>query len=191
VTDVPAPLTPAEQRPALERPRRGSATDELALTALYEEHRGEVLGFLIRMTRDREAAEDLLQETFVRLITETRADRMPDNVRAWLFRVAANAAISRSRRRATLKRLVPRLLDRREPERPEGEYLRFERETELHAALAGLEPDTRAALLMGAQGFSGAEIAASIGRSESATRTLMCRARVALRLTFEAAEGPR
>ena len=191
VTEMPAPLTPAEQRPALERPRRGDPVGELALTALYEEHRGELLGFLVRMTRDRETAEDLLQETFIKLVTETRAGRLPDNPRAWLYQVGANAAISRSRRGALWTRILPRLLDRDEPDRPEGEALRSERDSELLTALATLKPDTRAALLMGAQGFSGSEIARAIGRSEAATRTLMCRARVALRLTLEAAEGPR
>jgi RNA polymerase sigma-70 factor (ECF subfamily) len=188
---MPAPVTPADQRPALERPRRGGQADELALTALYEEHRSEILGFLVRMTRDRETAEDLLQDTFIRLVSEARAGRMPDNVRAWLYRVAANGAISRSRRRASLTRLLPRLLERVEPERPEGQALRSERETELHAALAGIEPDGRAALLLAAQGFDGHEIAVSIGRSEGATRTLMCRSRLKLRLLLEAAEDPR
>ena len=191
VTEMPPPATSADQRPALERPRRSAPADELTLTALYEEHRSEVLAFLVRMTRDRETAEDVLQDTFIRLVTESRAGRMPDNVRAWLYRVATNAVISRSRRRLTLNRLLPRLLERGESERPEGGYLRSERESELHTALASVEPDARAALLLAAQGFSGAEIATSIGRSEAATRTLMCRSRVQLRLLLEAAEDPR
>ena len=191
VTEMPSPVTSADERPALERPRRSAPADEAALTATYEEHRSDVLAFLVRMTRDREAAEDVLQDTFIRLVTESQAGRMPDNVRAWLYRVAANGAISRTRRRLTLNRLLPRLLERPEPERPEGEYLRSERESELHTALASIEPHARAALLLAAQGFAGYEIAASIGRSEAATRTLMCRSRVQLRLLLEAAEDPR
>ncbi len=186
---MPAPLTPADHRPALERPRKGGRADDLTLAALYEEHRSEVLGFLVRMTRDPEAAEDILQETFISLIDEAHAGRMPDRVRPWLYRTSSNEAISRSRRRARLTRLLPRLLDRREPARPEGETLRIERDSELHAALATLEPDGRVALLLAAQGFAGSEIAASIGRTEGATRTLMSRSRVRLRLLLETAEG--
>jgi RNA polymerase sigma-70 factor, ECF subfamily len=189
VTDLPDPMTSAEPRPALERPRKSAGADELMLTALYEQHRGELLGFLVRMTHHREAAEDILQETFIQLVTESRAGRMPGAVRPWLYRVAVNAAISRSRRRASLTRLLPRLLDRGEPTRPEGEALRTEREAELHLALATLEPDGRAALLLSAQGFAGREIAASIGRTEAATRTLMCRSRIQLRLLLDNAEG--
>jgi RNA polymerase sigma-70 factor, ECF subfamily len=188
VTDLPKPTAPDEAQPALERLRGGMRSDEVELTALYEAHRAELLGFLIRMTRDREAAEDLLQESFIRLIREARAGRMPDEVRPWLYRVATNAAISRSRHGAVWTRLVPRLLDRREPASPDREFLRTERDAELHAALAGLPADARAALLLAAQGFDGQEIAASIGRTGAATRTLMCRARAQLRLVLEAAE---
>jgi RNA polymerase sigma-70 factor (ECF subfamily) len=141
------------------------------------------------MTHDRDAAEDILQEAFIKLITETRAGRPPEQMRAWLYRVAANGAISRGRRGSVWNRLVPRLLDRREPASPEGEALRIERDSELHSALAALPPDARAALLLAAQGFTGQEIAASIGRSEGATRTLLCRSRVQLRLVLEAKEG--
>jgi RNA polymerase sigma-70 factor (ECF subfamily) len=159
------------------------------LTTLYEDHRAELFGFLLRMTRDREAAEDLLQETFISLIREARAGRLPDAVRPWLYRVAATAAISRSRHGAVWNRLLPRLVDRREPVPPESELLRVERDTELYTALAVLPPDARAALLLAAQGFNGHEIAASIGRTEGATRTLLCRSRVRLRLALDPAEG--
>ena len=189
VTDMPEPIAPDEAQPALERLRSEARSDEVELTALYEAHRAELLGFLVRMTRDREAAEELLQDTFIRLIREARAGRMPDEVRPWLYRVAANAAISRGRHGAVWGRLVPRLLDRREPAGPETEFLRTEGDAQLHAALAGLPADARAALLLAAQGFDGQEIAASIGRTEGATRTLMCRSRAQLRLVLEAAEG--
>jgi RNA polymerase sigma-70 factor (ECF subfamily) len=189
VTDLRESPAPDDAQPALERLGGAVRSDELALASLYEAHRAELFAFLLRMTRDRDAAEDLLQEAFIRLIREARAGRMPDAVRPWLYRVAANAAISRHRHGAVWTRLLSRLVDRGEPERPESELLRAERNTELYTALAGLRPDGRAALLLAAQGFDGREIAASIGRTESATRTLLCRSRVQLRLVLEAAEG--
>jgi len=187
--DAPEVTASEGTRPALERPRTDRHAGEATLTAIYEERRTEVFAFLIGMTHDREAAEDLLQDTFIRLIREARAGRMPDEVRPWLYRVAANAAISRGRRSAVWHRLLPRVVDRSEPVRPDGEALRVERESDLHAALAELAPDGRAALLLAAQGFGGREIAASIGRTEGATRTLMSRSRVRLRRRFEAAGG--
>lgn len=189
MNDLPESIVPDEAPPALERLRGRAGVDEAELTRLYEAHRAEVFAFLVRMCRDRDTAEDVLQETFIRLIREARAGRMPDEVRPWLYRVAANAAISGGRRGAVWTRLVPRLLDRRDPTMPETEFLRSERDAELQQALAGLPSDARAALLLAAQGFDGHEIAASIGRSEGATRTLLCRSRAQLRLILEAGEG--
>ena len=188
---VSEPTVPDQAVPIVEPLHPAVPADEVELSELYLQHRGEILAFLIPMTRDPEVAEDILQETFIRLIREARAGRMPDNVRAWLYRVAANLAISRGRRVATWLRIVPRLLDRGEPRHPEAEYLSRERDAELHAALGRLRPDGRAALLLAAQGFDGHEIATAIGRSEAATRTLLYRSRIELRHLVEAAEvGP-
>lgn len=166
----------------------GPRNDEAGLSAIYEDVRSELFGFLLGMTHDRGTAEELLQDVFVRLIRETRAGRSPTHVRAWLYRVATNAAISRSRRGQVALRAMPRLLDRSEPVQPEGEILRRERDVTLRETLALLTPDARAALLLAAAGFDGRETAIAIGRTDGATRVLLCRARVRLRLMLEAAE---
>jgi RNA polymerase sigma-70 factor (ECF subfamily) len=162
--------------------------DEAELAAIYAERRHELLAFLVGMTRDPETAEDVLQEAFLRLVQESRAGRMPEEPRAWLYRVAANAAIDRSRRGQALARFLPRLFSRDEPDVPETAALRGERDAELHRALGRLSSDRRAALLLAARGFSGAEVASLLGRSEGATRTLLCRARLELRDLLEQAE---
>lgn len=187
--DLPESTAPDDVQPALERLHGGVRTDDAVLTALYEAHRAELFAYLVHLTRDRDVAEDLLQDAFIRLIKEARAGRMPEAVRPWLYRVATNEAISRGRRGAAWMRSLPRLLDRRESARPENEVLRDEQEAEMRTALAELAPDGRAALLLAAHGFNGHEIATAIGRTEGATRTLACRARVQLRLIFEAREG--
>ena len=182
------PTTPDDPSPVLERAHVAARADEAVLAAIYEERRAELYAFLVGMTRDAEVAEDVLQDTFLRLVREARAGRLPDQVRPWLYRTAANAAIDRGRRGAALLRLLPRLLERSDPPRPESEYLRSERDAELHAALAHLAPDRRAALLLAARGFSGAEVAGLLGRSEGATRTLLCRARLDLRAVLDPTE---
>jgi RNA polymerase sigma factor (sigma-70 family) len=189
MSEVVASTMPGDGPQGMAGARAAGYVDEAALAAIYETRRGELLAFLVGMTRDVEVAEDLLQDAFLRLIREARAGRMPDDVRPWLYRVAANAAIDRGRRGSRLVRLLPRLLDRREPDRPESQVLGSERDAELHAALSRLAPDRRAALLLAARGFSGAEIAASLGRTELATRSLLCRARVELRGVIEASEA--
>ena len=57
-------------------------------------------------------------------------------------------------------------------------------------ALAELPVDDRTALMLAAHGFSGREIAAALGRSELATRSLICRARIRLRERLESEARP-
>ncbi len=70
---------------------------------------------------------------------------------------------------------------RDEPATPEAVVLDHEASLALAAALATLPKATRTALLLAASGYPGAEIAAAIGRSDTATRTMMSRARLKLR----------
>lgn len=174
------PVTVPEQADAAVTSRVDA---DRAVVEAWRAHHGELFGFLSRSTRDQAAAEDLLQDTFLRLTQEARNGRMPGLVRPWLFRVATNLAISRARRGSTALRWLHRQVDpeSRRAESPESRTVRQEATTDMAAALAGLSPDARAALLLASQGFSGVEIAAAIGRTDGATRTLMCRARLQLR----------
>lgn len=53
----------------------------------------------MRMTRSREEAEDLVQETFLKAFRSFRTLRLDHNPRAWLFRILTNSHINRCRRR--------------------------------------------------------------------------------------------
>jgi DNA-directed RNA polymerase specialized sigma24 family protein len=73
---------------------------------------------------------------------------------------------------------------------PDDEVLRGETRREVWAALARLPTDARTALLLAAHGFSGRDIARMLGRSELATRSLICRARLRLREQLGGSEVP-
>ena len=152
----------------------------VALVA-YEEEKQKLAAFAYAMTKDRDVAEDLVQESFVRLLQELGAGRSPENVSAWLFRVCTNLAASRGRRLMVAQRflLVARPLSDAPP--ADVEVLRSEVNAAVLDGLATLPIDAQAALLMAAQGFSGREIAKVIGRSELATRALMFRSRQKMR----------
>ncbi len=171
------------------------ATSRCTVLDAYDAHHDELYAFLMDATRDPATAEDLLQESFCRLVREAQAGRMPDQPRPWLYRVAANLVVSRSRRVASARRWFERIgiPEHREAvdESPEHRLLRHEAARDLDAVLATVGTDARAALLLAAEGFTGREIATAIGRSESATRTLMCRARVRVRHELGAAGGAR
>jgi RNA polymerase sigma-70 factor (ECF subfamily) len=176
------------------RARRAVTADEAVVDA-WTEHHEALFSYLVRTTRDPEAAEELLQEAFLRLTRETHAGRYPDNVHAWLFRVVTNLAVSRGRRLSTalrgLARLRPVGVAERAAESPESIAITQEARSRLVSALAPLSPDARAAILLSSEGFSGVDIAAAIGRSDAATRTLLCRARLQVRRILESEEAVR
>lgn len=156
------------------------STSDLVKTT-YDYHHRELFSFALRASRDSETAEDLVHEAFIRLMLEIEGDRLPRNIRAWLYRVVANLLISRGRHATFAQRQASLLVDRGEAAGPESVYLDHERDTDLDLALSELGDDARTALLMAADGFNGMEIAEAIGRSGNATRTLMCRSRLQLR----------
>jgi RNA polymerase sigma-70 factor (ECF subfamily) len=158
------------------------------VSAAYDAVERGLYAFALGITHSGTAAEDLVQESFLRLIREVQAGRAPDNIRAWLYRVCSNLAMSRGRRATVATRYLPFLASRDVGETPEARHLRLELGAELTAALAELSHDERTGLLLSAGGFHGPEIAEIIGRSHAATRTMLTRARmkVQARLSGEA-----
>jgi RNA polymerase sigma-70 factor (ECF subfamily) len=69
--------------------------------AAWEAERGALLGFLRRQVRDRETAEDLLQETFVRAIRSGRIEERA-SLRSYLFTIAQNLLTDHWRKRLRL-----------------------------------------------------------------------------------------
>ncbi len=168
-----------------------AAPDLLAIDAFiqdaYGAHQHELFAFLLHVTRDVGAAEDIVQEAFLRLCRELRAGaEPPDNVRAWLYRVAGNLAISRGRHVGVTRRWLSRVPHEEETfEAPERTAIRYESHERLLGALAELPEEQRLGLMMAAHGFSGHEVAEALGRSDVSTRTMLCRARFRLRSVLE------
>lgn len=148
----------------------------------YEAHAAELRGFARARMRDSSAAEDIVQELFLRLSLETQVRQYPRRPRAWLYRVAINLIVSRHRRAAVANRQADReRFDMAILDSPETSFLATERWRSLNLALDAARPDGRQGLMMAAEGYSGREIALALGRSEAATRTLLCRARKVVR----------
>ena len=87
--------------PALWARKRAAVADEALIRSLYEEHGRALLAYATRLTNDRAAAEDVVQETLV------RAWRHPDSlvngkgsVRGWLLTVTRNIITDRYRARS-------------------------------------------------------------------------------------------
>jgi RNA polymerase sigma factor (sigma-70 family) len=157
----------------------GARAAEIA--AVYDATERDLFSFALAVTRDDAAAEDLVQEAFLRLVREWHAGRLPDNPRAWLYRVVVNLARSRARRRLVADRWRSFFVRRDVVASPEDDVIGHESAAVLGSALAALPADARIAFVLASEGRSGHEVAALIGRSEGATRTLLWRARRELR----------
>jgi RNA polymerase sigma-70 factor (ECF subfamily) len=158
----------------------------------FDAHAPNVKAFALVAVRDPDAADDLVQETFLRFVRHVRAEGVPDNIGGWLHRVCANLVISRGRRDVVAARKKSLLVDRSIAGSPEDHVIRSDEDARLRDALAELPADARTALLMAASGFSAAEIGDAIGRSANATSTYICRARIKLReLLAPSGEGAR
>ena len=154
------------------------ADDVARLWQAYEANAPGLRRYAAARLRDPAATDDIVQECFLRLFLESRVRSYPSQPRAWLYRVALNLIVSGARRAATARRNATE--DGPEAQvfdSPESQFLTSERRHTLGMAMDAAGPAGRAGLILAAQGFSGREIAEVLGRSEGATRTLLCRAR--------------
>src|SRR5258708_32371307 len=69
-----------------------------AFELLLRRHRAPLFTFLLRMLGDREKAEDLAQETFLRIVKGAQAWEQRARFRTWLFTIARNLCVDQSRR---------------------------------------------------------------------------------------------
>lgn len=144
---------------------------------LYREHARAVFALLLSRTRDRTLAEDLMQETFIKA-TRSLAGFRGGNPRSWLFTIARSVMIDDARRRSA----VP--VDEIEIEAPAGSDV-AERDAIGRALDALTDPQRRALLLVDHGGLSYDEAAAELGISTGALRTLLHRARLSFRTTYQ------
>jgi RNA polymerase sigma-70 factor (ECF subfamily) len=171
----------------LERIRRGD-TDGAA--ELFERYGPAILRFATRMLTDAGAAEEVMQEVFVKVIGRSHQYDGRAAVNSWLFAIAANACRDRRRRdrRATV---VPLDAAPEPPARGEGAEMRLidrERRDAVRRALATLSEEQREALILARyHGLPYAEIARVLGISVGAVKTRIFRAVETLKARF--AEG--
>jgi len=160
--------SPVVNQPSPEAP----AAREFA--ALAEEHLDRLYGAALRLTRNREAAEDLVQETFLKAWRSFHTFQPGTNARAWLYRIMMNAYIDAYRRADR----EPEVVDQEDVEEqylysrvqaseelrrqgnPEEVVLQAIMDADVEAALASLPDAFRAAVILAdLEGFTYKEIA--------------------------------
>lgn len=165
----------------LTRARQGDAT---AFEELVVAHAPAVYGLIRRFIRDPQAAEEVLQETFLKAYQKLDTFRQEADFKTWLSRIAINQALMHQRAQ--------------QPEVPDGEpapkkladwsedpqklYADLELRDLLHRALEKLPVGLQQVFwLKEVEGFSNPEIARLLGLSLPAVKSRLLRARLGLR----------
>ena len=143
--------------------------------ALYQRVHPSLFRYLDRLTGDADAAEDVAQEAFVRLLN--RPDLGEEAARLWLFTVATNLVRDRGRASARRQRLLSAVpVTPSYAPLPDEEMERAERIQAVRAALDQLPERDRQMLLMREEGFKYSEIAQSVDVAPGSVGTLVARA---------------
>jgi len=162
--------------------------DERAFDQLVESYSPRIYGLLTRFLGPSEGREDLVQEVFLRVI-RARADYRPEaRFSTWLYRIAFNLCVNENERRrpaASLDGFEGQLEESREDQGVPAPGAALEREdlvASVRAAIAELPARQRMALVLAKyEDLPYDEVGRVLGTSEKAIKSMIHRAREALR----------
>ncbi|SES44252.1 RNA polymerase, sigma 29 subunit, SigE [Actinokineospora terrae] len=155
---------------------------------VVREHGDRVYRLAYRLSGNAHDAEDLTQETFIRVF-RSLASYKPGTFEGWLHRITTNLFLDMVRRRSRLRMEgLPEDTDRIEGDEPSPEevYDETHLDPDLQAALDELPPEFRAAVVLcDVEGLSYEEIGATLGVKLGTVRSRIHRGRQALRVALE------
>ncbi len=166
--------------------RKAGAGDREAFRQLLERHLGRIVAFAARVLSDRASAEDVAQETFLRLWTHASNWQPTARLSTWLHRVALNLCLDSLGRAGSVA-----LDDIAEPTDPGPSAVESMQARDIgrhvNTVLAQLPPQQRVAMtLCHYQGLRNAEAAGVMGVSVEALESLLARGRRTLRARLRA-----
>jgi len=194
---VPEPEAPAESA-EVSWARRLLDGDPSAFTPFVESFQTKVFQYSWMMCGQRADAEEVAQDTLLRVFESFDQLRDPRQVKSWVFRIAKNYCLMKRRRSVyaperelSLDELLPGRGERSTPlaaqvpdegERPDARLLRGELSTEIEAALRELPESYRSVVLLrDVEGLSTTEAAEILDLSADTVKQRLHRGRLALR----------
>lgn len=157
--------------------------DSKVLEQLYRKYEGELYLYIYSICKDKHAAEDLLQETFLKAILA-----LPDghtNIRAWLYLVARNLTYNAIKKTGRYENMTTDPAEKKSAE-PLEIILQQEQYQLLYKNLQRLSARSREILIMQYFGqLSHKEIGAVLAMTPSAVRMAAVRARKELKTHME------
>jgi RNA polymerase sigma-70 factor (ECF subfamily) len=150
--------------------------DEDVFRAFYDRTARGLWAYLARITGDRQAADDLLQECYYRLLRAKVTHDDENHRRNYLFRIATNLARDRYRRRAAAPEMAAEMNETHGADTQAA--ARAETREDLRRAMDRLKPREREMLWLAyAQGSSHQEIGETLGLKTGSVKPLLFRAR--------------
>ena len=150
-------------------------------------------GFALVLSRDRSAAEDLVQETYLRALSARNRASVDENLRGWLFTILRNVWRNEvRRRRPEAIESAPALVEAlpASGEGPEQSLARMESDGKLRAAIEDLpEPFREVVILRFVEGFSYRDVADVLGCPAGTVMSRLARARALLRKSLMPSNG--
>ena len=174
--------------------------DEASFAHLLSKHRNPVVNYMYRMVQNAAVAEELAQEVFLRVYRARQSYVPTAKFTTWLYRIATHVALNSLRDGRHAKNTepledgaseLPRQL--RDPSPTiEDHLVAAARSAEIRKAVQGLPEKQRAAVILHKyQDLDYAQIAQSLGCSESAVKSLLFRAYETLRVRLGHMAGGR
>ncbi len=157
---------------------------------LFRTYHATLVRYLTRRLGDRDWAEEVAQETFVRALRQAHIE----NERSWLFAVATNLVRDEARKDARRRRHLELLAAEQRDAHDEGPDVSMERAldaADARRALETLAERDRQALLLKEEGLDYTEIAEILGIAAGSVGTTLSRARRRLAESFEAQQRAR
>jgi RNA polymerase sigma-70 factor, ECF subfamily len=143
---------------------------------LYVAERENIYVYLLYCGVPPQRAQELAQDSFLKLYRKLSKGEPVENPRAWVYRVAHNDAVRYHRREPVFDEIGANILLPGEGPDPERALLDRQRRAALAAAIRGLSPRQRNCLHLRVQGMQYREIAGTIGISASAVGEFLRRA---------------
>ena len=163
---------------------RIGAGDHAAMVQLVARHQRALLNFFLRYTGELARAEDLTQETMLRVLKSASAYRPLAPFGVWLFRIAKNLCLNELDARRTRIRRIDE--EHGAVGSPEEQMDRAEHEARIRQAIRRLPERQRLALVLHRfEGLQMSEIAQVMETNAGAVEALLSRATVALRADLE------
>lgn len=171
------------------------AGDQKAFQELFDKYKNRVINYCFRFCGHQAVAEELAQETFLKVYKAAKRYRPEARFSTWLFKIAANVCLNEVRKPVYRNRIesLDGIMENKidvsvstkvsaGPDTPDNLLISQEQQMVVRRAINRLPEKQRAALLLRVEGeFSYGEIGQQIDRNENHVKTLIHRGRKSLK----------